>query len=140
MCSQFNYPLYIFCVFPIYWSAYVRMYLCTIHMSTAVSKDPVRDTLQVNWSEIMSNLELNPTLTGECFTNNLITREEQQRIDRKETTSDMNDILLNHAYGCWNAEYLLTFCEILEEYMATNPEGHKRIVERIYRTFEEKSG
>jgi hypothetical protein len=106
----------------------------------SLSKDPVRDTLQANWIEIMNNLEPSATLIGECFTCNLITRDQKQRIAKKETTSDMNDILLNHAYGCWNAEYLLTFCEILEEYMATNPEGHKRIVERIYRTFEEKSG
>jgi hypothetical protein len=106
----------------------------------SLSKDPVRDTLQANWIEIMNNLEPSATLIGECFTCNLITRDQKQRIAKKETTSDMNGVLLDHAYGCWNAEYLLKFCQILESHMATNPDGHRRIVEKIYTTYEGKSG
>ena len=105
-----------------------------------VCKDPVRETLQSNWTYILNNLELDKGLLGGCFEKNLIGRDQLQRINAKETSTDKNDVFLDHAYSCWNEEYLLRFCKILESHTATSPDRFRSIVEKIYATFKEKTG
>ena len=105
-----------------------------------VCKDPVRETLQSNWTYILNNLELDKGLLGGCFEKNLIGRDQLQRIKAKETSTDKNDVFLDHAYSCWNEEYLLKFCRILESHKTTSPDRFRSIVEKIYATFKEKTG
>ena len=104
-----------------------------------MSGDSVRGSLQSNYAELTENLELDAQIIARLQQDNLISRDCAQRIRKKETTMDKNEVLLDWALGHWDESFLAQFCDVLDQYSASQPR-HKVLAEKIRTEFNKRAG
>lgn len=104
-----------------------------------MSGDPVRGSLQSNYAALTEDIELDASIIARLQQDNLIDRDCAQRLRRKETTKDKNEVLLDWAFGHWDKSFLAQFCDVLEAYSSTQPR-HKELATKVRDEFEKRTG
>ena len=104
-----------------------------------MSGDPVRGSIQSNYAELTEDVELDAQIIARLQQNNLISRDCAQRIRKKETTMDKNEVLLDWALGHWDEAFLAKFCDVLEECSSTQPR-HNVLASKIREEFHKRTG
>ena len=104
-----------------------------------MSGDPVRGSLQSNYAVLTEDIELDAQIIARLQQDNLINRDCAQRIRRKETTMDKNEVLLDWALGHWDESFLAQFCDVLDDYSSAHPR-HKELATKVRDEFEKRTG
>ena len=105
-----------------------------------MSEDHVRGSIQSNYSELTEDVELDAQIIARLQQDNLISRDCAQRIRKKETTMDKNEVLLDWALGHWDESFLAQFCVVLEDCCSSTQPRHKVLATKIRGEFHKRTG